>query len=56
MLALVCGIDLSVAEETEKHFLVPFVETGKSVLSFLMCKTTYSEFTITKAFCSFKIL
>lgn len=56
MLALVYGIDFSVAEETKKHFLLPFVETGKSVFSFLTCKMTYSGSTITKAFSRFKSL
>lgn len=50
MPALVYGIDFSVAEETKKPFLVPFVETGKSVFSFLMCKMTYSGSPITRTF------
>lgn len=47
---LVYGIELSVAEETGKHFLSSLVETEKSVFGFLMCKMTYLDFTNTKAF------
>lgn len=47
---LVYGIELSVTEETGKHFLSSLVETGKSTFGFLMCKMSYSDFTNTKTF------